>query len=199
MIFRTFGIFLMFLGFVSLVLRKNERLDKDKWQSFVKRESAANRALPQDISRLDYVDFSGVTLPFARFNDPKLKEYEEQVLALRSEKILNLNGISNTDLKLQYGVANLGKLMACDQNFILLVRTLNQWGHRLYELEQYDEAKTVLAFAVSIGSDIKATYELLLLLYQKSGETAGIQSLRSSAEKLASIRKDSILALLQNA
>lgn len=199
MIFRTLGIFLIIFGFASIFLRRSERQDRNHWQAFWKRESQSNLTLPQDISQLNYVDLSGVTLPFALFQDEELKQYEQQILDLRHEKILNLNGISNTDLKLQYGVANLGALTRYDQNFILLARTLNQWGHRLYELSHVEEAKTVLLFAVSIGSDIKATYELLLRIYTESGERSGIEQLKASAEKLNSLRRDSILAMLENA
>lgn len=199
MIFRTLGVFLIFVGLVSIFLRRTERLDRNHWQAFWKRESQSNLTLPQDISQLNYVDLSGVTLPFALFQDEELKQCEQQILDLRHEKILNLNGISNTDLKLQYGVANLGSLTRYDQNFILLVRTLNQWGHRLYELSHVEEATTVLLFAVSIGSDIKATYELLLRIYTESGERSDIEALKTSAEKLNSIRRDSILAMLENA
>lgn len=199
MIFRTFGIFLIFLGFVSICRRRTERHEKDRLQSFWTKEDQANLTLPQDISQLNYVDLSGVTLPFAKFQDDELKQYEQQVLELRDQKIVNLNGISNTDLKLQYGVANLGSLTQYDQNFILLVRTLNQWGHRLYELSHPEEAKTVLQLAVSIGSDIKATYELLLQIYQESGENNRIDDLKHSAEKIITIRKNSILAMLEDA
>ena len=199
MFFRTLGIFLICFGFISLTIRKTSRRERNKWQSFWKKESESNLTLPQDISQLDYVDLSGVTLPFALFQDEELKQCEQQILDLRDQKIVNLNGISNTDLKLQYGVANLGTLTRYDQNFILLVRTLNQWGHRLYELSHPDEAKTVLRFAVSVGSDIKATYELLLHLYMESGEQSGIDGLKHSAEKLTTIRRDSILALLEHA
>lgn len=199
MFFQILGFFLAIFALVSLISRKGTRQDKDKIQSFWKRESQANLTPAQDISQLDYIDLSNVTLPFAMFPDEELKQYEQQVLDLRDQKILNLNGISNTELKLQYGAANLGILTRYDQNFILLVRTLNQWGHRLYEISQPKEAKTVLLFAVSIGSDIKATYELLLKIYLEDGERAGIENLKSSAEKLSSIRKDSILAMLNEA
>lgn len=199
MVFRTFSIFLIFVALVSLRLHKAERRDRNKWQSFWKRESEANLTLPQDISQLDYVDFSGVTLPFSLFPDEELNQYEQQVLDLRNEKIVNLSAFSNTDLKLQYGVSQLGILTRYDQNFILLVRTLNQWGHRLYDLSHPNEAKTVLLFAVSIGSDIKATYELLLHIYLETGDRAGIENLKHYAEKLTSLRKDSILAMLENA
>ena len=92
---------------------------------FWQRERDANNTRKQDISQLDYVDFSGVTLPFAQFEDTLLKECEQQVLNLKDKKVLNLTGISNTDLKMTYGAANLPLLTQYDQNFTLLVRTLN--------------------------------------------------------------------------
>lgn len=199
MIFRTFGAFLIFLGLVSMCIRRTRRREKSEIDSFWKQEDRANLTQPQDLSKLDYVDLSGVTLPFSKFQDAQLNDYEQQILALRNEKILNLGGLSNTDLKLQYGAANLGLLSRYDQNFILLVRTLNQWGHRLYELSHTQEATTVLELAVSVGSDIKATYELLLKIYQESGNSSGIEDLKHSAEKITTIRKDSILAMLENA
>lgn len=199
MFFCTVGIFLMIFGFISFSLHKSQHQEKKQWQSYLKRESSSNLTLPQDISQLDYIDLSGVSLPFSLFADEELNTLEQQVLDLRNEKILNLNGISNTDLKLQYGVSNLGALSRYDQNFILLIRTLNQWGQRLYELSHLKEAETVLHFAISIGSDIKATYELLTQIYCETNNTAGIPELKSYAQKLSSLRRDSILNLLEKA
>lgn len=198
-IFQVFGLFLIFLGVFNLLRRNAEQRHTNKWQTFWKKESASNLTLPQDISQLNYIDFSGVTLPFSLFEDELLNEYEQQILLLRDEKILNLSGFTNTELKLQYGTSHLGNLIQCDQNFIVLARTLNQWGHRLYELSHIPEAKTVLAFAVSIGSDMKPTYELLLQLYKESGDSSCINDLKRSAEKLNTLRKASILAMLERA
>jgi len=143
------------------------------------------------------VDLTGVTLPFALFSDDFLNQCEAQVLQLKDQKILNLTGISNTELKLNYGAANLPLLTQYDQNFTLLVRTLNSWGHRLQELSHPKEAITVLAFAVSIGSDIKATYQLLAELYQQEGETDKLEALKTSASKLNSLMKEPILSMLE--
>lgn len=126
-----FGWVMIFVVVVSYKRHKADR-ERDKTErDFWDRENTANATRKQDISNLDYVDFTSVTLPFALFSDDLLKQCEEQVLKLKDEKILNLTGISNTDLKLAYGAANLPLLTQYDQNFTLLVRTLNTWGHRL--------------------------------------------------------------------
>ena len=188
---------LIFIVVVSYKRHKADRLNQHAEKEFWNRENTANATRKQDISHLDYVDLTGVTLPFALFPDDFLNQCETQVLQLKDQKILNLTGISNTELKLNYGAANLPLLTQYDQNFTLLVRTLNAWGHRLQELSHPKEAITVLAFAVSIGSDIKATYQLLAELYQQEGETDKLAALKTSASGLNSLMKEPILSMLE--
>lgn len=193
MLLPLFIIFLLIVTFGRLQSSKKDMLsERQFWQN----ENSANGTRKKDISNLNYVNFSQVTLPFALFSDDLLTQCEQQIMNLKDKKSLNLTGISNTQLKLQYGAPNLPLLMQYDQNFTLLVRTLNQWGHRLFELSFEKEAEIVLSFAVSAGTDIKATYELLLQLYKASGETAKIENLKSSATQLNSLMKNPILAML---
>lgn len=202
MMFHTFyyvliGWTLIFIVVVSYKRFKANLKNQEAESKFWKRENDANLTRKQDISQLDYVDFSGVSLPFALFEDDLLKECENQVLTLKDKKILNLTGLSNTDLKMKYGPANLPLLTQYDQNFTLLVRTLNTWGKRLHELSHTQEAISVLAFAASIGSDIKATWSLLAELYAANGDTARIQELKNSAAGLNSLMREPILTMLE--
>ena len=189
--------FIILLGVFAIKRSRADRAGEDAERAFWQRENEANATRKQDISHLDYVDFTGVSLPFALFPDDFLSQCESQVLDLRDKKILNLTGISNTDLKLQYGAANLPALTQCDQNFTLLARTLNSWGHRLAELSHPKEAIAVLSFAVEIGSDIKATYKLLAELYQQEGESGKIQEMKGYANQLNSLMKQPILSMLE--
>jgi len=54
----------------------------------------------------------------------------------------------------------------------------------------------VLEFAVAIGSDIKATYQLLAELYQQHGESGKIEGLQKAASELNSLMKNPILKML---
>ncbi len=191
-----FGWIMIFVVVVSYKRRKADRTRENKERDFWERENAANATRKQDISNLNYVDFTGVSLPFARFSDVFLHQCEEQILKLKDEKILNLTGITNTDLKLKYGAANLTFLTQCDQNFTLLARTLNSWGQRLKELSHTEEAIQVLTFAVSIESDIKNTYQLLAELFLQTGQQEKLKDLKSSASNLNSLMKEPILAML---
>ncbi len=196
--FLLIGWTLIFMAVVTYKRMKANHINQAAERAFWDREDAANRTRKQDISHLDYVDFSGVTLPFALFKDDLLQQCESQIQTLKEKKILNLTGISNTDLKLKYGPANLTSLTQYDQNFTLLARTLNTWGQRLNELSHPKEAICVLAFAVSIGSDIRATWELLAKLYADSGDLAKIRDMKTTAATLNSLTKNSILATLNS-
>lgn len=123
----------------------------------------------------------------------ELADAEYTICALSKSKILNLSGISNTDLRLTYGTANLEPLTACDQNFTALICSLQKWGTLLVSAGRPEDAVTVLSYAVGIGSDIAGTYALLASLYEKNGEFQKISALRESAEQLSTLMKPSIL------
>ncbi len=127
----------------------------------------------------------------------ELAEAERSVCALSGKRILNLTGISNTELRLTYGTASLEPLTVCDQNFTVLIRTLQKWGALLVSSGNPEDAVTVLSYAVSIGSDIAGTYTLLARLYRDRGELSKIEALKSSAELLTTLMKPSILRDLE--
>ena len=191
--------FVILLGVFAYKRNKAERDGQNAERAFWDKEQKANATRRQDISGLDYVDFTGVTLPFARFPDDFLQQCESQVLALKEQKILNLTGISNTDLKLRYGAPNINLLTLYDQKYTTLARTLQDLGAALYEKEYYDQACAVLEFAVSTHTDVSATYRLLISIYQKQNRKDKISALIPIAESLNSSLRPSILRMLQDA
>ncbi len=127
----------------------------------------------------------------------ELAAAESELCKLADSRILNLTGVSNTELRLTYGTANLDPLMSYDHNFTLLIRTLQKWGNLLASAGNPEDAVTVLSYAVSIGSDIAGTYALLGRLYKDRGEYSKIEELKVSAEQLTTLMKPSILRDLE--
>lgn len=123
----------------------------------------------------------------------ELAEAEHAICELSGKRILNLTGISNTELRLTYGTMNLDPLTAYDQNFTVLIRSLQKWGALLVSSGNYNDAVTVLSYAVGIGSDIAGTYTLLGRLYKSKGELQKIEELKQSAEQLTTLMKPSII------
>lgn len=171
--------------------------------SVVSEPSDAQRIANELLSELDTSDVSVPEITYARTPDHSAPLVEElagvelELCKLADSKILNLTGISNTELRLTYGTANLDLLTAYDQNFTVLIRGLQKWGTLLATAEKKEDAITVLAYAVSIGSDIAGTYALLARLYKEQGEFQKIEALKESAEALSTLMKPSILRDLE--
>ena len=82
------------------------------------------------------------------------------------EKIVNFTGITNTDLKMEYGAPNITVLTQYDQNYTSLVIALQNWGEALYNSGYYEDAAKVLEFSVKTRTDISSTYRLLVDMYK---------------------------------
>ena len=145
--------------------------------------------LPQSVQDTSYTLSAEHIAPLSE----EIAKAEHSICALSGKRILNLTGISNTELRLTYGTMNLEPLTACDQNFTALIRSLQKWGALLVSSGNYTDAVTVLSYSVSIGSDIAGTYTLLGRLYKANGELSKIEELKTSAEELTTLMKPSIL------
>ena len=197
MLFPFLSVFIIITVYIAI--RRNSAMHSEQkvWEDFRNREQEANWARKQDISNLAYIKLPLDALPLGQFTDEALISYEQALRDLSTQPICNLNGISNTDLKLRYGAANLNALSQCDTNYSTLVSLLANYGEKLFELKHPAEAKQVLEYALSLGSDVGKTYELLATIYEYEGEPEKIDDLCKFAEKITSIRRNSILRKLE--
>lgn len=184
--------FILFLVYYAYRRKEMDKVNDQKESDFWKRENDANSTRKQDITNLNYIHIPIDTFPIGAYPDEGYKEMEQELLALSGQKILNLTGISNTDLKLQYGVSNLAVLSDCDERFTSLVRLLTDYAKGLAEHAHKDDAICILEFGVSIQSDVTENYTLLAELYQEKGEASKISALIESAGSLNSLSKDVI-------
>ena len=176
--------------------KKDEREKNNSRKRFWEKEAEANSVRKKDITFLNYIDIPLESLPFIHTDDDELNEYQNIVKDLAGKRILNLGGISNTDLKLEYGPANLPELMQYDDNYNTLTATLAKWGSRLASIGMSDRAIMVLEYCVDIGSDVSLAYYTLADEYRKKGRASDIDKLIKKAEKLDSIMKKAILEKL---
>ena len=191
----TLFLFLLVLG---RALKKNTKAMNVQEQSFWQRERAANSVRKKPLDDLEYVFLPLEQLPTeAHRDDAVVQECLDTLTILKDSKIVNLTGITNTDLKLTYGTANITILTEYDQNYTSLVTTLQKWAGRLYELGDTTGAKMVLEYAVSVRSDVTATYLLLAEIYSQSGLSDCIPELVTAAEKLTGTSGKIILRKLQ--
>lgn len=176
--------------------KAKQKILKDK-EIFWSKERQANSTRKVDISGLDYIKIPVERLPFTETKEEELLSLQKTVKNLSQQQILNLTGISNTDLKLNYGVANITFLSACDINYTHLVQTLYKWGEYLYNHKQISEAVKVLEFGVECKTDISKHYILLATIYKEMGTLEKIDDMVLIVESLQTLLKDSILKSLK--
>ncbi len=181
-------------------VRKNKSKDPRSVHSYLSREDAANATRRKDLSNLAYIEIPFDTLPLdITLNDTKkqsqISQYIKEIHALADKKMLNLIGISNTELKEQYGPANLELLTMYDMNYSRYIRNLNLLAQCIYE-EYPKEAVAVWEYCLSIGTDISGTYEGLGLHYVNHDLTDEFQSLYDRIPQKDSISGKTILRKL---
>lgn len=197
--------FIILLIILQFAIKKGTRNHKARNEAFLEREAKANQVRRKDISNLNYISIPD-NLPlinsgnetFDRIisEDSRLKRSYDTLQALRDKKILNLTGISNTDLKLSYGVANLNDLTEYDDNYTALVKAVALIGHNLLEQKDITDATTYLEYGISIKSDISSNYIDLAIIYAADGRKDKIASLKEQALTLNSLTRDTIAAQL---
>lgn len=183
-------------------IRKNDRKEKHNTRTFLERESAANNTRRQDISSLPYIKVPLDALPLdITLNDEKkqikILEYKKEILALSEKPMLNLIGVSNTELKELYGPANLEQLTICDQNYSLYIRTLHLFAACIYD-EYPDKAVSILEYCLTIGTDISGTYDILGKYYLSHQEREKFEQLYERIPDKDSIAGKTILNKLNN-
>ena len=93
------------------------------------------------------------------------------ITGLKDKKILNLTGISNTELKLSYA---------------LIVNN------------DTADALSFLEYGISIGSDISSNYIDLAIIYAATDRFDDIRKLKEKAGMLKSLSRDNIIEQLNN-
>lgn len=185
---------------IAVNIRKNKKTQAAIEQDFWARERAANSTRRKSLDDLEYIRLPMERFPMTLLAEvPKVEDYKQIILTLKDLPIVNFTGISNTELKLRYGAPNIDLLAQYDQNYTLLVRTIQQWAQALYDAGYVEEACQMLEFSVSTGTDISGTYRLLCRIYQEQNTPEKIGSLYPVAEVLNSAMQKTIVRILQEA
>ncbi len=177
----------VFLWVLCRTMNTHTRSMQKEQEAFWKREREANQTRKKSLDNLCYITIPLDELPSNSHTDNEIiADCISTIATLSTQKIVNLTCISNTELKLTYGTANITVLSEYDQNYTLLVTTLQRWAETLFSLGDLFGTRTLLEYAVSIDADITRTYSLLASLYEQAGETEKITSLLKAATELSS-------------
>lgn len=190
--------FIIILSVISHLIRKNNRTMEAEQDSFWAKEQRSNNVRKKSLDGLKYITIPFENLPCNVHTDNGIIiECLSTLHTLSERKIVNLTGVTNTELKLTYGTANITVLTEYDQNFTVLVTTLQKWAEQLYSLGNIADTQTILEYAVSVDSDVTTSYELLASIYDKNHNQIGIEALIEHANGLTSSSGKIIVRKLQ--
>ncbi len=189
---------IMFILVLQYAIRKarhkNDNADKKFWA----REAEANNVRRKSLDDVEYVAVEIDKLPTDVLpDDPVISDCIREIKELSEEKILNLTGLTNTDLKIKYGVANLTYLSECDNRYTLLIQTLQKWTEHLWEKGLREPAVQIMEYEVSIGSDAPSVYRRLAAYYSKRGQNYRIEELISKVEAMNLMTTKSLISDLK--
>ncbi|HKL79315.1 MAG TPA: hypothetical protein VJ888_02640 [Mobilitalea sp.] len=187
-----FTILIIFALWLNYEIHKISRIDKKKNDQFWKNERLANLSRRTNISGLEYITIPLDTLPMSDVEDSTINSYRDIIRSLSDKMIVNLTGLTNTDLKLKYGVANLNLLSEYDNNYTILVSMLHKWGERLYNKGYIKEAIPVLEYSVMCLTDVRKTYLLLAKIYMEQNTPEQIDPLLDILPFTKIVRKDKL-------
>ena len=195
-----FASFIILTLVIRHAIRRNRRLDENSRHSFWDIERAANEVRRKPLDDLIFVVPDMSRFPLSVMEDDEIvRDCRRMVEELSAQKIVNLTGQTNTDLKFRYGAANLPTLMEYDERFTLLVQNLQKWADRLWDNGYVEDSIPILEEQIRIHADISSVYRKLAAYYRDNGMPEKIDELRKSAECLNSASKASILRSLDQA
>ena len=195
-----FPIFTLFLIFVlstaayrANLERKRKKRDSDFWA----REEAAKNAPKKDLSEVSYLRIPLERFPMGALDSEEAMLLEEELRKLSALPILNLNGMTNTDIKLAYGTDNFEYMQTVGEHFDRLEILLCDYAKLLMENGRYAETIPVLQFAVDENATISSIYTLLGECFDETGAHESLDELITAVEGRELIMKDSILDQLR--
>ena len=184
MAFPFLAIFIVFVLLLALRFSTVKKKTQEKYNSFWDNEAAANRVAAVDLSTLSYINVPISRFPFNKWEDDEIQMMESQIEELSKQRILNLTGKTNTELKLLYGTANLDALTEIGENFNTLIVLLVDYAKALMQKDDYEEAAKILEYGASIGSDVSSNYMLLGDCYVALHRVSQIAVIRQQVESM---------------
>lgn len=186
---------------LAIRIRSLQKKEEERESDFWARERKADLTPNRDLSHLSYITIPVEKFPLSFFEENPDEEADmiiDELNELSKTRLLNLNGKSNTDLKLEYGRGNLEEMQQIGDRFSRVTVLLVDLSKCLMEHDKYEEAAQILEYGVSIGSDISSDYTLLGECYKKAGHPEKIAELKKTVDGMDFMMKPQVLRELDS-
>lgn len=188
--FPFLAIFITFCVILGYYIKKGDTSQKEIMDGFFEKERLANQVRKKDISQLNYI-----TIPLEKIPHSLDTQVEKDFFSFAKKTMVNFNGVSNTDLKLQYGTANIHILSEYDTNYMDMIALLPDYVDELLSAGHIDTAQMLLEFAIHTKADSRKIYKQLISIYKETNQLDKIDYLLIASNDLpettrAIIQKD---------
>ena len=168
--------FLIIFMFVkSQFIRKNQEMVISR---FIDAEDEANAVRRKDISPELFYTPNLSVLPQLPEGDP------HQVARTARRKMIHFSEpVSNLDLKMQYGSAQMETLAEYEENFNEYMRALTAWASTLMVSGETGDALDILEYTFGLGIEFRSAYRLAADIHFKDRNVNKLIYLLGVAEK----------------
>lgn len=161
-LFFTLGIVILFFTFSHKIKKGNPKQDKER-ENFLKLEHEASfctkKVFPSSL--LWTIDFDKI--PSVAHSECEIAY--EKLLRFKKLPLADLSTYSNLDLKREFGINHLDKLINAEQCYLECMNALTAYGVCLKEAGFISESINLLEYLLEKGCDKKDCYLSLIGLY----------------------------------
>lgn len=172
---------------IQIMMRKNKIDFKQILENISKKEQEANLSRRKEIDKELFVTPDISVLPIKDYGEsPENKKIKDaQNLVIRKSKLTMIRfdePISNTDLKLKYGYANLENITIYEEHYNSYMQALILWSELLIEKNNTEDAEKVLSEAINLKCDLSKAYMLLIDIYKKTNNLSKLEEIKKLVE-----------------
>lgn len=188
---------------LNVYLKKNRNEFDNKYDELIEKERKANLTTMKKINDDIFVTPNINKLPFKDYMESEKNKIilaKQNVVKRKSElKMIHFKEkISNTDLKLKYGINNLENITMYEEHFNSYIRALTEWADELIKREEYKDAENILIESINFGSDLSLSYTLLADIYKLQNDKDKLNSLKDKVNSSNVNLKQKILNYIES-
>jgi hypothetical protein len=172
-----FALSVMLIVMLVIKFSRHSKQQADVKRKFLDDEAAANAVRKKEIDPALFYTADLSALPEIPEGDPfQIERCAKRMMIYFKEPITNL------ELKMQYGAAQMDFIAQYEENFNEYLKALTKWAASIAE-ENKSDALVILELVISLGGEFRDAYKLAADIYASKRDSIGMEGLRSFAEK----------------
>ncbi|MCL1877312.1 MAG: hypothetical protein FWF80_00475 [Defluviitaleaceae bacterium] len=160
-----------------MLSRRHSKKQEEVKQRFLEEEEAANAVRKKDIDPKLYYTPDLTAFPPLPPGDPHQVERSAKRTMIRLPRPL-----TNLELKMQYGLAQMDIIAQYEENFNEYLKSLTMWGASIAK-ENPSDAVTILETVVSYGGEFRDAYKTAADIYVAQGDGKKLDALFARTEE----------------